>query len=200
MSTSHSKPKWHHHVRRAAKAVRDFHRREGAFAAIAFAFLFLLGLFQIVGAQTADQTGWPQLPALTQLAETGRADQELTVTQVVDGDTIILSNGAYVRYIGIDTPEIFPHVECYAQAATKRNKELVEGKTVQLVRDVSDQDRFGRLLRYVYVDGVFVNQLLVEEGLAYAVVYPPDLAHATDFTSAQTAARSLNLGVWKKCQ
>lgn len=200
MSTKRSKPKWHHHVRRAAKAVRDFHRREGAFAALAFALLFLLGLFQVVGAQTSIQTRWPQLPILSDLAKAGVFSEELTVTRVVDGDTVILSNGEYLRYTGIDTPEIFPEVECYAQAATQRNKELVEGKVVRLVRDVSDRDKFGRLLRYVYVDEVFVNQLLVEEGFATAVVYPPDIAYADEFTSAQTAAQSLHKGMWKKCQ
>lgn len=200
MSTSQSKPKWHHHVRRVAKAVRDFHRREGAFAALAFALLFLLGLFQVVGAQTSTQAHWPELPILSDLAEAGVFNKEITVTRVVDGDTVILSNGEYLRYTGIDTPEIFPEEECYAQAATQRNKELVEGKVVQLVRDVSDRDKFGRLLRYVYVDGVFVNQVLIAEGYATAVVYPPDTAHVDEFTSAQTAAQSLRKGMWKKCQ
>lgn len=179
--------------------MRDFHRREGAFAALAFVMLFGLGLFQVIGVQTELETSWPQLPKISDLAQAGVAT-EYTVTRVVDGDTVILSNGEYVRYIGIDTPEIFPQVECYAEAAVERNKELVEGKTVRLIRDVSDRDKFDRLLRYVFVDGVFVNQVLVEEGFALAVVYPPDLAHASDFTSAQNAAHSLNKGVWKNCQ
>lgn len=200
MPISKSKPKWHHHVRRVAKAVRDFHRREGAFAALAFAVLFLLGLFQVVGVQTSAETSWPELPVLSDLAQVGLASEELTVTQVVDGDTIILSNGEYVRYTGVDTPEIFPNEECYAQAAVNRNKELVEGKVVRLVRDVSDRDKWGRLLRYVYVDDIFVNEVLVEEGYAVAVVYPPDTAFAADFTAAQNAAQSLRQGMWKKCQ
>lgn len=196
---SHQKQKWHHHVRRAAKAVRDFHRREGAFAALAFAVLFILGLFQVVDSTGSAQSDWPNIPALTEIVEAGESDK-VTVTQVVDGDTIILSNGEYVRYTGIDTPEVFPNQECYAQAATERNKQLVEGKEVQLIRDISDRDKWGRLLRYVYVDGIFVNQILVEEGYATAVVYPPDVAHAEDFTSAQNGAKALRKGLWKKCQ
>lgn len=196
-----SKPKWHHHVKRVAKALREFHRKEGAFAALAFALLFLLGLLQVVGTEVSSQgTDWPKIPVLTELVEASTQNETYVVKQVVDGDTIILSNGEYVRYIGIDTPEIFPDVECFAEAATKRNTELVEGKTVTLLRDVSDRDKTDRLLRYVYVDGVFVNQVLVEEGYATAVVYPPDVAHAEDFTAAQNAAQSLKRGMWKKCQ
>ena len=76
---------------------------------------------------------------------------------MIDGDTIEVDmNGSQytVRYIGMDTPEtVHPTrgVEPYGHEASKRNRELVEGKTVYLEKDISETDRYGRLLRYVYL-------------------------------------------------
>ncbi len=78
-----------------------------------------------------------------------------------------------VRYIGINTPE--RNEPCYEQA-TQANIDLVLGKTVRLVKDKSDTDRYGRLLRYLFVDDIFVNKVLVEQGHAEAVLYKPVLA------------------------
>jgi endonuclease YncB( thermonuclease family) len=90
---------------------------------------------------------------------------------VIDGDTIdVVINGAEyrVRYIGIDTPENTTSNEYYGPQATAKNKALVEGKLVILVKDVSETDRYSRLLRYVIVDGLFVNYELVRQGFANA--------------------------------
>lgn len=191
------KTHWHHKI---ARSLRDFHRREGAFTALAFGVLFLLGLMQVVGAQTQVS---PQLHELSMAVSALTSDQaridEYQVAKVIDGDTILLTNGEYVRYLGIDTPEIFPEVGCYALLSTARNRELVEGKTVRLIRDVSDRDRWGRWLRYVYVNDQFINQVLVEEGFATAVVYPPDEAHKADFLAGENTAQALELGRWKMC-
>lgn len=78
----------------------------------------------------------------------------LTVSRVIDGDTIELSNGDTVRYIGVDTPETrHPRkgLECFGKEATAFNKEIVLGKPVRLEQDVSATDRFGRILAYVFV-------------------------------------------------
>ena len=94
------------------------------------------------------------------------------VKRVIDGDTIELDNGKTLRYIGIDTPETkhpTKGVQCFGEEAYKKNKELVEGKRVQLEKDVSETDRYGRLLRYVFVlpddasrsATLFINQSLV---------------------------------------
>lgn len=99
-----------------------------------------------------------------------------TVTGVIDGDTIIVAlNGQTyrVRYIGIDTPETG---EPCGSEATSANAALVAGQTVRMVRDVSETDRYDRLLRYVYVGDTFVNGELVAGGWADAVDYPPDTA------------------------
>jgi len=114
------------------------------------------------------------------------------VDRVIDGDTIELSDGRKVRYIGIDTPEsVAPRkpVECFAKEATNRNVELVAGQTVSLEKDVSETDRYGRLLRYVYVHDVMVNQILVSEGYAKVSTYPPDVKYQELFVAAESEAR-----------
>src|SRR3989344_7632586 len=124
------------------------------------------------------------------------------VVRVIDGDTVEVEGGQTVRYIGIDTPEtVHPQktVECFGREASNKNKELVEGKFVQLEKDVSETDKYGRLLRYVYVDGVFVNELLVKEGFAHASSYPPDVKYQDLLVNAQKEAQSQNSGLWPGC-
>jgi micrococcal nuclease len=124
------------------------------------------------------------------------------VSRVVDGDTIELGTGERVRYIGIDTPETVDprkEVQCFGKEASVKNKELVEGKEVRLVKDVSDKDKYGRLLRYVYVGDVFVNEKLVSEGYARVATYPPDVAYAERFIEAERVARENKLGLWGGC-
>jgi len=124
------------------------------------------------------------------------------VTRVIDGDTIEIEGGVKVRYIGIDTPEsVDPRrtVECFGKEAAAKNKMLVEGKDVRLAKDVSEIDRFGRLLRYVYIGDILVNDFLVRNGFALAISYPPDIAHQEEFLQAQTEAREQNRGLWSMC-
>jgi micrococcal nuclease len=124
------------------------------------------------------------------------------VTRVVDGDTIDvqIAGATYrVRYIGIDTPEtVDPRqpVQCYGREAAERNRQLVEGKTVGLEKDVSETDKYDRLLRYVWVDGEMVNATLVHEGYAMASTYPPDVKYQELFLSLQQEARDAGLGLW----
>ncbi|MCH8345907.1 MAG: thermonuclease family protein [Chloroflexi bacterium] len=128
--------------------------------------------------------------------------EEAIVINVVDGDTIdVLIDGRKlrVRYIGIDTPEtVDPRrpVECFGREASERNRELVEGMTVGLERDVSETDQFGRLLRYVWANGEMVNAALVEEGYASASAFPPDVRYAELFAALETQARADNRGLW----
>jgi len=127
--------------------------------------------------------------------------QELNlVKRVIDGDTIELENGKTVRYIGIDTPEtVHPDkpVQCYGKESSDKNKSLVEGKKVKLEKDVSETDKYDRLLRYVYLeDGTFVNLALVKEGFAKGSTYPPDVKHQDEFTNAEREARNSQKGLW----
>ena len=119
------------------------------------------------------------------------------VVQVVDGDTIRVEVNGYryrVRLIGIDSPELEEYG--YTEAAGV-SEELCGGKRVRLVRDVSETDRYGRLLRYAYLDdGTFVNAELVRRGYAVAVTFPPDVRHAASFVQLQREAREAGRGLW----
>ncbi len=124
------------------------------------------------------------------------------VIRVVDGDTIELEGKIKLRYIGIDTPEVVKPdtpVECFGKEASAKNKELVEGKYVTLEKDVSETDRYGRLLRYVYIDGLFVNEYMVKEGYAHASSYPPDVKYQNVLRQAEREARENNRGFWGSC-
>lgn len=128
--------------------------------------------------------------------------ESVKVVRVVDGDTIEIEDGQTVRYIGIDTPEtVHPQkaVECFGREASNKNKELVEGKFVQMEKDVSEVDKYGRLLRYIYVDDIFINELLVKEGFAHASSYPPDVKYQDLINNAQSEAQSQNKGLWAGC-
>jgi len=154
----------------------------------------------------------PAAPAPTDTATaaitgspTASALQQALVVRVVDGDTIdILIGGETLRlrYIGVDTPEtVDPRrpVGCFGKEASARNRELVDGKTVGLEKDVSETDRYGRLLRYVWLEGRMVNAQLVEEGYATASTYPPDVRHADLFANLQAQARQAGRGLWGAC-
>ena len=124
------------------------------------------------------------------------------VIKVIDGDTISLENGEVVRYIGIDTPEtVHPSKEvgCFGEESSKKNKELIEGKLVRLEKDVSERDKYQRLLRYVWIGEIFVNDYLVREGFATSVSYPPDIKYQEQFLQAQREARENNRGLWSVC-
>lgn len=119
------------------------------------------------------------------------------VTYVFDGDTIEveLDGRTYrLRYIGVDTPE---REEPFYQAAFDFNRELVEGETVTLMRDVSETDQYGRLLRYVYLDdGTFVNAAIIRAGMGRIVTFPPDVAQTENLKQLQEEAREAGAGMW----
>ena len=148
--------------------------------------------------------------ATTSLTEIDFSKMEKAlVTEVVDGDTIKIDGDRTVRYIGVDTPETkHPKkpVECFGREASDANKALVEGKHVYLQRDVSETDRYQRLLRYVYLpnpdassEAIFVNEYLVEQGYANLLTYPPDVKYDGVLLAAEKQAREENRGLWGKC-
>lgn len=117
-----------------------------------------------------------------------------TVLRVVDGDTFVVNyNGVeeYVRLIGVDTPEsVHPDSEKNTEAgilASDYTKARLEGKQVELEFDVQQRDMYGRLLAYVYVDGVMYNKTLLEDGVANLATYPPNVKYVDDFTAIVTA-------------
>lgn len=134
--------------------------------------------------------------------EAGEYVGTYSVARVIDGDTIEIGGGEKVRYIGMDSPEMAldgKPADCWAQEATEKNRELVSGKIVELRKDVSDRDKYGRLLRYVFVDGVFINSELVREGFASAWAYPPDVHYQDEISAAETLAKKNKAGLWAAC-
>jgi endonuclease YncB( thermonuclease family) len=121
------------------------------------------------------------------------------VSRVIDGQSIEISinNTLYqVRYIGVSAPGVTPEIEWQGPQAIAFNSDLVSGKFVILVKDVSETDREGFLLRYVIVDDIFVNYELIRKGYGRALIVTPDVACATPFLAAQSEAQSALLGVW----
>lgn len=135
----------------------------------------------------------------------GESDfEEAVIEKVTDGDTVHLTNGKALRYIGIDTPETVDprrEVGCFGAEASNYNKLLTTGKTVYLEKDVSDTDRYGRLLRYVYLQsGEMVNEMMVREGYAYASAYLPDIKYQPRLEELEKEARDNNRGLWGTCK
>jgi endonuclease YncB( thermonuclease family) len=157
----------------------------------------LLPLLMLALAALACTFGFdPNAPSIITPGSGGNmpAGEDAIVTRIVDGDTInVTINGQdfSVRYVGINTPE--RDEACFSEA-TQANAFLVQGKTVRLVRDISNTDRFGRLLRYIWVNGVHVNQVLIEQGFAEVVLYEPDRAYYDTFRRLEGEARAANRG------
>lgn len=161
----------------------------------------VLGLGMIISGLKVKQA------SLTQEEPLGIDGQRVKVIQVIDGDTIEIERGQLVRYTGIDTPEtVDPRrpVGCFGKEAAEENKKLVENKSVVLTKDVSETDKYQRLLRYVYVmldngQVLFVNDHLVRQGFAKVSTYPPDVKFTEQLLEAEREAREGNRGLWSKC-
>ncbi|MCL4365721.1 thermonuclease family protein [Patescibacteria group bacterium] len=146
------------------------------------------------------------LPTATASAYTN--GEQALVTKVIDGDTIELADGRRVRFIGIDTPEtVDPRrpVGCFGKEASNETKSLLTGKVVIMQKDVSETDKYNRILRLIYLpldngQKLFVNDYLVREGFAKVSTYPPDVKFADQFLEAERQARENNRGLWKKCK
>jgi micrococcal nuclease len=136
----------------------------------------------------------------------GNNDATVTVSRVVDGDTIEISpavNGIEeVRLIGVDTTETkdpSEGVEPYGPEASRFATRELSGERVELEFDVERTDQYGRLLAYVYLSnagGVMFNEELVEEGYAQAYPYPPNTKYESTFAEAQEEARAGRFGIW----
>lgn len=134
----------------------------------------------------------------------GNYRNDVLVLHVIDGDTIKLSNGKIVRYIGIDTPELREKsgsgwtykARPYAEDALDFNKRLVEGKVVRLEFDAQRYDKYNRLLAYAYIGDKMVNLEMVRQGYAMIYTYPPNVKYIEEFIDAQQEARKNKRGLW----
>ncbi len=131
--------------------------------------------------------------------------EKVQVESITDGDTIKIkrsdNSAQNVRYIGINTPEIKHQGngenQPYGVEATEMNRYLVEGKTVYLQKDAADTDKYGRLLRYVYLeDGTMVNYALIRMGYAALMTIPPNVNFQQKFFEGQELARSEKLNLY----
>jgi micrococcal nuclease len=178
-------------------------------ARLATALVALVALAVLVVA-VAVWTDVVESPAPSPAMEGERA----RVVRVVDGDTLLVEvhgRTERVRYVGIDAPELARDdaavpAECWAAEAATIHAELVEGVELQLQRDTSDRDRFGRLLRHARIavgdeDGrlLHVGEELVRRGAARARSYPPDTAWDARLAEAESGARSERAGLWGSC-
>lgn len=128
----------------------------------------------------------------------GVQTEQVVVTRVIDGDTIKISSGQTIRLIGIDAPEI-TQVECFGRDATAKLTELVLNQPIRLEKDVSETDRYGRLLRYIWLGDELINETLVRDGVAHSSPYPPDVKHQSRFDLAENQARNSGAGLWSTC-
>jgi len=123
------------------------------------------------------------------------------VSEVIDGDTLVLSGGERVRYLLVDTPESTRgRHECFGAEASALNRSLVEGRVVELEYGESCTDRYGRLLAYVFVEGHEVNARLAERGYACVLYVPPAGASRRDeYEALEAAAKRARRGLWGAC-
>ena len=123
------------------------------------------------------------------------------VTRVIDGDTVEIEGGERVRLLMVDTPETTGGAtDCYGPEATQFTRSLLEGREVELRYDVECEDRYGRLLAYVFVDGREINILLVERGYACVLYIPPNgTDRRTEFETLEYLARTGGVGMWGAC-
>ena len=131
---------------------------------------------------------------------------------MIDGDTIdVVVSGQIVRVrlIGMDTPETNGAPICYGQEATARTQQLIDaaGGKLWLEKDVSETDRYGRLLRYVWLTpssgsavGKMLDEMLVVDGYAQVSTFPPDVKYADRFVEAERAAKAVRRGLWGACE
>ncbi|MCB0197916.1 MAG: thermonuclease family protein [Anaerolineae bacterium] len=137
-------------------------------------------------------------PPATPLPDSGPSQpsdglETVTVATVIDGDTIELVDGRRVRYIGINTPE---RGQPYYNEASEANRQLVDGRQVQLEFDQDTFDQYGRTLAYIWANGVMVNREIIVRGYANAFTVPPNVKYTDDFRQAEQEAREAGRGLW----
>lgn len=130
-----------------------------------------------------------------------RIDGQVEVARIYDGDTVRLADGTHLRFIGINTPELAHDsqpAEPLADAATRRLRQLLNtGNQLQLQFGAERHDHYGRLLAHPFLsDGRNLSALLLEEGLGFQIVVPPNLALASCYREAEQTARQHHRGIW----
>lgn len=155
-------------------------------------FIFLAsGCIEAEQAKTCDEA----IAEMPELIEAAQDYPTAQVKRIVDGDTLVLTNGEKVRLIGIDTPE--RGEEYYSEAGDYLGN-LTLNKTLYLERDVSKYGKYGRYLYYLYTDDLFVNAEMVSSGYARSYPYEPDTYHSFLFNCLEEQAKQRELIIWSK--
>jgi micrococcal nuclease len=142
----------------------------------------------------------------TTINKTSEGIETAKIQRVVDGDTIELDDGRKVRLLNMDTPEtVKPStpVQCYGKEASDFSKKVLTDKVVQLVSDKDPNDRYGRSLRMVYLQGKDTSKVeesynaeLVRNGFARVKSYSPNKTFEKPLLAIEEEARSKKIGVW----
>lgn len=174
--------------------------------------LLVVAVAVVVALVAGDGLGTPAVPTGGGEASAAEAEGPLApavpsdardawVEHVRDGDTLFLTDGRKVRLLGIDTPEVGEHAECWGDVARERLRSLLpEGTRVRTVSDVQEADRFGRALLFLFTDdGALVNLDLIRDGHAEAVVLPPNMLWSAELEAAEDEAQAASRGMWGAC-
>ncbi|MSR59829.1 MAG: hypothetical protein EXS05_19695 [Planctomycetaceae bacterium] len=160
------------------------------------AILLALAAWRLYSVGDADLR---QVPPTAQSVDEGPST-EAWVKRAVDGDTLLLRDGQRVRLLGVDTPETKREgtpVQPWGPEAHDFTQRMVEGKKVRLQFDQEHEDKYGRVLAYVYIDDKLLNEELLREGLGHALLkHPYRLAMKQRFRQAEREARDAKLGIW----
>ena len=163
---------------------------------ISYFLILLLMLLSFFGGsyyekQKISSSSYPTTPSIS-------SNQNLSVVEVSDGDTLKLSDGKTFRLYGVNAPEV---KEQYYEEAKVFTQNLILGKEISFEQEANYKvDKFGRELGYVFVDGVNLNLELVRNGLARVVLYEKraKIKYQDELLSAEKEVKELKLGVWKK--
>lgn len=155
-------------------------------------------------------------PTTTNTNQSKNTFEEAYVKRVVDGDTavLVINNKEFkLRMILVDTPEsVHPKkgLQYYGKEASDYTKTQLTGKTIYLQKDVSDTDRYGRLLRYVWIKRPATNEptqdeiknycynaILIKEGYGQLATFPPDVKYVDIFRELERDARNNSRGLWQ---
>ncbi len=140
------------------------------------------------------------LPSILLLCKPSFGIEWVKVDRVIDGDTIVLSDGRHIRYIGINALEIDhdnKKAEPFGYKGKNFNKKLVFEKKVRLEFDKEEHDQYGRVLAYVFTeDSIFVNKRMVEQGYAYCLYRKPNVKYGKVLLKFQRDAMSAKRGIW----
>ncbi|MCK4491416.1 MAG: lamin tail domain-containing protein [Candidatus Altiarchaeales archaeon] len=123
----------------------------------------------------------PAQPGSTAASTEATEKITATVSQVIDGDSMLLEGGGEVRLLGVNAPEMG---QPYYGESTERLRGLVEGKEVVLEEDVVGEDQYGRSLRYVFLGDENVCVRLVREGYATVYIIPPNTRYEAELRGA----------------